>query len=608
MKIKTTLFLVLFCLSIFISGMMSYIFYKQNTASKWDELRDNACDIAYAVALSINGEKHMMLLAKDDMYGDDYAAIKENLHLFLEMYPKIKNIYTYAKTEAPTQWKYIIDAKTAQDEDGDGKINANEEVIPVGAPYDISMEPELSKAFDKPVAEKGLKSDEWGMYISAYAPIFNRRKQTVAVVRLDVSVDPSSGAIAEGFFNIGKRILPILLGSAVFSLIVSILISYMVASPINRVIDTTKLISQGKFGFLTTTKKRKDEMGALIQSVNEMSKNIKATIEKLTTLNKTAETLAMNIDYEESIKVAMNLSLEIVGASKGIIFLYNKAEDIFSIGAISGMGAAKVVGDDFFVGMDKFSLKLDNSAFDFLSSKPDIYTITDVEGFPQLSQMKEWLKKTGTTLIAPFMIKRELRGVIMLDAVVNDKEFLKTLINQISMSIENARLYRDAIIDGLTGLYVYRYFEIQLASEIRRAERFGKKLSVILVDFDNFKKFNDEHGHLAGNFVLKETAKMIKLLARSVDVISRYGGEEIAALLPETDAKGALAIAEKIRSKVEEFGYVHQLKTLRVTVSAGIAEWNTDNPVDAQTLISWADEAVSSAKKEGKNRVAQFEV
>jgi len=287
--------------------------------------------------------------------------------------------------------------------------------------------------------------------------------------------------------------------------------------------------------------------------------------------------------------------------------LYNKAEDIFSIGAISGMGAAKVVGDDFFVGMDKFSLKLDNSAFDFLSSKPDIYTITDVEGFPQLSQMKEWLKKTGTTLIAPFMIKRELRGVIMLDAVVNDKEFLHTLINQISMSIENARLYHDAIIDGLTGLYVYRYFEIQLASEIRRARRFGKKLSVIIVDFDNFKKFNDEHGHMAGNFVLKETSKIIKLLTRSVDVIARYGGKEISILLPETDTKGAAIIAEKIRSKVDEFEYIHQFKKYRMTVSVGIAEWNMEDSVDTQTLLSWADEAVSSAKKEGKNRVAQFE-
>jgi len=607
MKIKTTLFLVLFCLSLFISGLMSYIFYKQSAASKWEELRDNACDIAYAVALSVNGEKHMMLLSKDDMYSDDYAAIKANLHLYLEMYPKVKNIYTYARTEVPTQWKYIIDAKNAQDENGDGKINANEEVIPVGTPYDISMEPELNNAFDKPVAEKGLKSDEWGTYISAYAPIFNHRKQTVAVVRLDVSVDPSSGAIAEGFFNMGKRILPILLGSAVFSLIVSIFISYMVASPINRIIDTTKLISQGKFGFLTT-KKRKDEMGALIQSVNEMSKNIKMTIEKLTTLNKTAETLAMNIDYEESIKVAMNISLEIVRASKGIIFLYNKAENIFSIGAISGMATAKVVGEEFFVEMDKFSLKPDNSVVDFLSSKPDIYTVIEVESIPQLSQVKGWLKKTGMTLIAPFMIKREMRGIIMLDAEANDKEFLKTLINQISMSLENARLYRDAIIDGLTGLYVYRYFEIQLSSEIRRAERFGKKLSVILIDFDNFKKFNDEHGHLAGNFILKETAKMIKLLARSVDVISRYGGEEIAVLLPETDAKGAAVIAEKIRSKVEEFEYVHQFKKFRVTVSAGIAEWNIDNPVDAQTLVSWADEAISTAKKEGKNRVAQFEV
>ncbi|OQA92294.1 MAG: Response regulator PleD [Elusimicrobia bacterium ADurb.Bin231] len=607
MKIKSVLFLILFGLSVTVSLIFSFIFSRQSSTSKLDEIKKNASDVAYAAALFIDDEFHSILRSKEDMLRLEYKYLKNKLKNFIETYPNIKRIYTFAPTEVSTRWRYVIDAKESFDENGNGTIDPHEEIIPIGAPYDISARPELANALDMPVADDELKTDDSGNYISVYAPIKDAKKKTVGILRMDVASAVTRGVFAGGFSRVLLRIFLIIIASAIFSLAVSIFISSFVADPLARVIDITKAISLGNYETIRD-RRRKDEVGQLINSINDMSKNIKEKIDKLKTLNRTAEVLAVTMDFQESLKVAMNLSLEIVGATKGLILLYNKMENILSVGTSSGMETVKVVGDELFIQMDKFSLKLESNLIDYISGRPDIYTLEDIENVPQLFQTKDWLLKTGATMFAPLMIKQDIKGFILLDANVDDKEFFKTLMNQISMSLENARLYREAIIDGLTGLYVYRYFEIQLTNEIRRAQRYGKKLAVLIVDIDHFKEFNDRHGHQTGNCVLKEMSMIMKQLTRSSDILARYGGEEIAIILPETDGSAAAAIAEKIRSKIEEYVFEFKRKNLKITVSVGVSEWSIENPVDTATLIAWADEALFQAKQEGRNRIAVFEI
>jgi diguanylate cyclase (GGDEF)-like protein len=204
------------------------------------------------------------------------------------------------------------------------------------------------------------------------------------------------------------------------------------------------------------------------------------------------------------------------------------------------------------------------------------------------------------------MIRDELRGFILLDVTITDKEFLKTMVSQIGMSIENARLYQEAIVDGLTGLYVHRYFEIQLSIEIKRAYRFGKNLAMLMLDIDFFKKFNDTYGHQAGDYVLREVAAIIKTRVRAADIVSRYGGEEMAIILPETDINGAYVIAETIRTIIESHEFVFQQKKMQVTVSIGAAAIDNKAPITSEHMVSCADEAMYAAKKEGRNRVCLY--
>lgn len=587
-----------FVLTFSLSLLICLIFYSDASKSKFRELRENITSIAGAATLLVDAQQHSAIQKPEDMISAEYLEILTKLKQFRNNYPQIKNVYTMVKTDKPNVWKFIVDASDEKDENGDGIIGPEEKNSFIGEEYDISRYPEMQKAFDGPASDRDITYDKWGEWLSGYAPIYDAKGRAVAILGVDVSAK----TIMEEQRKLFIRILIIFIAAAILSLIMSLVLSNSITAPILKIINASKAISEGKYD-IHINEIRNDEIGYLITSINDMSKNIKRTIEKLTTLNRTGEILTLTIDLQESLRVAINLSLEILGASKGLILLYTKEDNMFVLGTTSGFQSVKVIDDELFVEMSKFSLKPDKSSLDYILEKPNIYGITELENIPQMQQMLNWVRATGSRTLIPFMIQQDLRGIMMLDIEVNDKEFLKTLINQISMSLENARLYHEAIIDGLTKLYVHRFFEIQLTTEIKRCQRFGKKLSALMIDIDNFKKLNDTYGHQAGDFVLKEVSNLIKSSIRSVDTVSRYGGEEISIMLPETDIEGAATIAEKIRSVIDTNIFHYQKNMLRVSVSIGVAEWDKELKQTYETLVSEADKALYRAKHEGKNRV-----
>lgn len=164
-------------------------------------------------------------------------------------------------------------------------------------------------------------------------------------------------------------------------------------------------------------------------------------------------------------------------------------------------------------------------------------------------------------------------------------------------------IYDSATVDELTRLYNRKYFQKHIESEFARGERYGREVSLIILDLDFFKKMNDTNGHQAGDLVLKSVGKAVKDSIRSnVDVPARFGGEEFAVLLPETSFNFALKIAEKIRAKIESLRMEFQGKTLTITASLGVAS-NRPEITSVDQLIRVADEKLYEAKRNGKNRV-----
>jgi two-component system cell cycle response regulator len=164
-------------------------------------------------------------------------------------------------------------------------------------------------------------------------------------------------------------------------------------------------------------------------------------------------------------------------------------------------------------------------------------------------------------------------------------------------------IYRLTIIDALTDIHNKRYLLEFLDRELSRSARYSRPLALILFDLDRFKSINDELGHLGGDFTLREVASCVKTCVRKEELFARYGGEEFVIVLPETNLEGALVVAERVRSMVEQRGFLYEGKAYPVTVSVGVSVTNGDRPLTPFELIGEADEKLFRAKRQGRNRV-----
>ena len=212
-------------------------------------------------------------------------------------------------------------------------------------------------------------------------------------------------------------------------------------------------------------------------------------------------------------------------------------------------------------------------------------------------------------LVVPLRMYGETLGVLVVQSPeweafgLSSLRLLEAVAAQAAAAVENVRLYNLANIDGLTGLYCRRYFDIRVAEEIERARRFGSSFSLIMLDLDNFKRLNDALGHLAGDRALREVAAIAAGQLRGVDLAARYGGEELAFLLPRTSLADAHAVAERIRKAVGTCVLVEGAEAWHITASLGVAGWTESGEGDPSTMVGRADVALYRAKRAGKNRV-----
>jgi diguanylate cyclase (GGDEF)-like protein len=181
------------------------------------------------------------------------------------------------------------------------------------------------------------------------------------------------------------------------------------------------------------------------------------------------------------------------------------------------------------------------------------------------------------------------------------------LTNMATLALKNIKQFKIieelSYTDSMTGLYNYRYFHKRLNEEIFRAKRFERKLSLVIFDIDEFKAYNDTFGHQAGDAVLRQLGKFIMKVVRSMDVVSRYGGEEFCVIMPEADDKECAKFMERLRKSIEDYPFKDEYleHEHHITVSLGGAVYPRD-AVDADRLIYCADMALLQAKNVGRNR------
>ncbi len=218
-----------------------------------------------------------------------------------------------------------------------------------------------------------------------------------------------------------------------------------------------------------------------------------------------------------------------------------------------------------------------------------------------------------TLLSIPLTVAGQTFGVLNIarlapDAISADEmRMLLVVTSQAAFAIQNAILYghmsHQAITDGLTELYNHHYFHNYLATALEEARCQGRNLSVLMIDIDLFKSFNDRYGHKTGDYVLHRVAQTIKAAVRKGDLVARYGGEEFAVVLAGAGTNSALEVAERLRRAVEEERFLYDGHMLRVTVTVGVATYPNDaSSMDA--LVSRADQSMYAAKGAGRNRVA----
>lgn len=198
---------------------------------------------------------------------------------------------------------------------------------------------------------------------------------------------------------------------------------------------------------------------------------------------------------------------------------------------------------------------------------------------------------------------------IVREAPLNNSDRLKvgpTILKFLSGADAEAKyheeIYRMTIVDGLTQIHNKRYLYEALEREVLRARRHGRPLSILMFDIDFFKRVNDQYGHLAGDYVLRELARVVQGRIRRDEVFARYGGEEFVIALPETPLEGGVSLAQNLRARVAEHTFVFQGERIPVTVSIGAAVLNP-NDKTATDLVQRADEKLYEAKRGGRNRV-----
>ncbi|MFC1743075.1 diguanylate cyclase [Candidatus Riflebacteria bacterium] len=343
---------------------------------------------------------------------------------------------------------------------------------------------------------------------------------------------------------------------------------------------------------------------SLLYKNTETTKNqLDQKVFNLMSIHQSGKILSSTLDTEKLIQLSLDIFLETIWANKGVLLLVNEESGLLQVKSYKGLTNEEIEEQLADPQEIKIMKRLCDEMVPLICGE-------FVSGSFSYSSYKQ-IENGKFSLYIPLLKEDKIYGAYMVGSKINDQpfsendlEFLVTLSSQVVISFENARLYSLAITDGMTMLYLHRYFQLRLDEEISRGLRYKTPVSLLMMDIDKFKSINDNFGHQQGDIILIQVAKIIKRSIRQTDIAARYGGEEFCLILPESCREDARVVAERIRQGVEdcEFPDLNGKPSLRVTISIGISTLPF-NALTKENLIQKADSALYDAKEGGRNQV-----
>jgi diguanylate cyclase (GGDEF)-like protein len=416
--------------------------------------------------------------------------------------------------------------------------------------------------------------------------------------RSQVAVSILSNAQASGGSVGADRLLAgiFIAGFLILAFFFSLLSSRALHGQLGRFLDAARRLAGGDFSSSVPTSGR-DEFALLGEEFNNMSRQLERRLAELEqerarvrqAIRRIGEAFASGLDKEALLELALQTAMDATEADRGRVSARETADDMLAetlhVGRLAGLEA----------------------------------TIYDAErraltsdGLGEASLGDAHL---ATVALGPVAPGGPTHGLITVcrdgrPFTADDLELLRSLAAQATLAMANVNLHfdvqRQAITDDLTGLASHGHFQDLLRAEMEEVRRYRYPVGLIMLDIDNFKSVNDIHGHQQGDLVLRRVADALRETSRDVDVAARYGGEEMALILPHTDLEGAFEMAERARMAIAamEIPLLEGDGSMRVTTSVGAASSVEGNKDD---LIAAADAALYVAKREGKNRTVRAE-
>jgi diguanylate cyclase (GGDEF)-like protein len=317
--------------------------------------------------------------------------------------------------------------------------------------------------------------------------------------------------------------------------------------------------------------------------------------------------IANSLEKDEVLKRILNQTRVLLDCEMSTIFLVDQTMKRLNFAVLSRDEDGEILKDT--------SLRMGEGIAGTVWQNGIPVIINDAQHDPRFSDRADKKARTKTRSIAavPLTVNGEIIGVM--EAINKssgvfsdfDLQVLQFISTQSAIAINNADLYNMAIRDGMTKLYINKYFRERLLEEWTRSVRLKRSLAVVIFDIDFFKSINDTYGHQAGDRAIKEVARVLHANCRSIDIPCRYGGEEFTVILPETGREDALIFAERIRGMVESLRIEHEDSTIRISVSGGAASVPDLTVKDSSEMVQMADMAMYHAKKIGRNKVSYYD-
>jgi len=338
----------------------------------------------------------------------------------------------------------------------------------------------------------------------------------------------------------------------------------------------------------------------------EHQRLIEDELRELRELLSVAQVVVSSLDLDEVLQDILASAMAITETPAGSIALYDEQSLRCHLRVHAGLS-------DKLVAKERWLVKEGGLTHHMLEAG-ELFIIEDTEKADYFNNPLAIEEGIRSLIAVPLKIQNHIVGMLYVDDF-KPRQFpehrlriLKILSSFAALSINNAQLHAEArklaCTDGLTGLYNHRQFKAMLREEMARSRRYDKKMALIMLDIDDFKKFNDAHGHPEGDKVLSAIACTLRSTLRDSDICFRYGGEEFVALLPETGITAAIQAATRIGDAV-----LHNTRRLLadfhpqgVTMSMGVAAYPRDGE-DEDTLLKVADDMLYRSKHQGKNRV-----